>query len=1083
MRKNVILRPVCSVLMALLTMSVGALPAFAASDTRSVNISIPYQNNDSGANTYEYLYVVGGYHSIDNGCPAWGTADLKNVRMIGDTMGWVTVTYTDGSSQRIPLIFGYTLWYHAPWQEMSAPFKKGDYDRTLSRTLKDTLALKGAFEGNDTCVFRVKLDTKPVRSVVLEDNPDKEGTPVLKGGALTSGFAGSLTVGGLTFKSQDTFFETRTVDGADPLPQTIVDNLALINRALMTYEDDYAAAPMFEFPADYEGSRTVFSGNPFANIATGSLYHNVQSIVGRVDKNGMLHTSYKGAPSWRYDGFGYWVENADSYYTSYYSRDGGRALMSLNEYGYVDKSETSVLFADKQMTYFSSHHLTIGGVPIPGHFTVVVNEPMLYSTVLVPQAGWATKYTQAAFGAEYQNLGNQETDGHGLMMMANYTTWKNLGASPAWVKTNWKALCEAPAWILWCYEHPDLSFVKDGLLYAESEAGMMKYTMYCNIPCMLGMYGYAEMAEVAGYTEEAASWRATADSMKSAIEAKFLRPKTGTWSLSSFGFFHDPAMTMLADYFGYDIENWPEAYADWVKASRKTYLSDVTSVSDYDWYGAGGIGYHHSMITQNALLTDRMADATTLVENLCRISYAPRLPDPYIIPEGITYNHDTGAMRRQGDLGNLVQAAEALKCFDIVVGISPASNGSLSVTPRLPAGWDVSVTDRDVQYTDARADLSVTYPRDGIQTASVRLSDSSDISSVTFRFGPLPADTQYAAVSVNGENVPCRFSLSGDSAWVYVTFDNRDGETAELVLLYGDTVEGLGTFPASETEAEPDTTAETDPVTADTEPATDAVTEPAPSGCRSSAAGLSVLASAALALLGVGAAFRKKRGLTAVCLAVCLLPLLAGCRTTSDRTDDTVNDVPTDAASETAAPDTAAETTASRVPTIIATAPAWETEPEGPAPVVVDPSLYTDLVKENTLAKFTASTTEGGNPNGALGPKSCFDGNMETRWSSDQHDVDGCWLCVDFGRSVKIAGFYVNEVKIWGKVSAWEAQYYSESRQEWVKIYEDYSFTDGKFYGLEELTEDTHKFRFVFYESSSLAVSLWEVNVLGQFSD
>lgn len=133
-------------------------------------IPIPYNTPDAQAKAYEYLYVVGGYHSVDNGCPAWGTADNRNARIIGDTMGYVTVTYTDGTVQEIPLVFGYTMWYHNNWQEVSAPFKSGRYHKELVSLLKSTLSLKGAFEGNDTCVFRVKLSDKPVRSVELRDN-------------------------------------------------------------------------------------------------------------------------------------------------------------------------------------------------------------------------------------------------------------------------------------------------------------------------------------------------------------------------------------------------------------------------------------------------------------------------------------------------------------------------------------------------------------------------------------------------------------------------------------------------------------------------------------------------------------------------------------------------------------------------------------------------------------------------------------------------------------------------------------------------------------------------------------------------
>lgn len=38
--------------------------------------------------------------------------------------------------------------------------------------------------------------------------------------------------------------------------------------------------------------------------------------------------------------------------------------------------------------YYPEQKLTIKGVPIPGHFSVIINKPLIYSTILVPQANW-----------------------------------------------------------------------------------------------------------------------------------------------------------------------------------------------------------------------------------------------------------------------------------------------------------------------------------------------------------------------------------------------------------------------------------------------------------------------------------------------------------------------------------------------------------------------------------------------------------------------------------------------------------------------------------------------------------------------
>lgn len=59
----------------------------------------------------------------------------------------------------------------------------------------------------------------------------------------------------------------------------------------------------------------------------------------------------------------------------------------------------------------------------------------------------------------------------------------------------------------------------------------------------------------------------------------------------------------------------------------------------------------------------------------CRICYAPRLPEPYLVPESMAIDTKKGIFRRQADLGNLVQLAEAMKCFHIVAGVSPLWGG------------------------------------------------------------------------------------------------------------------------------------------------------------------------------------------------------------------------------------------------------------------------------------------------------------------------------------------------------------------------------------------------------------------------
>ena len=71
-------------------------------------------------------------------------------RFIGDKMGWLCIAYEDGSVDRVPLIFGYTLWFRNIWEEDCAPFKSQEAEPHMTALLQDTLYLKGAFEGGES---------------------------------------------------------------------------------------------------------------------------------------------------------------------------------------------------------------------------------------------------------------------------------------------------------------------------------------------------------------------------------------------------------------------------------------------------------------------------------------------------------------------------------------------------------------------------------------------------------------------------------------------------------------------------------------------------------------------------------------------------------------------------------------------------------------------------------------------------------------------------------------------------------------------------------------------------------------------
>ncbi|MBQ3507661.1 MAG: hypothetical protein IJA91_03840, partial [Clostridia bacterium] len=419
------------------------------------SVTLPYRDQNMNGIKGKYLYAIGGYHSTDTGCPAWGTSDPSDIRFIGDRLGDLIIAYSDGSVDTVPLILGYTLWLHSTWMESPTPFFGEGKDKVLSACLMETLSLYGAWDRRDKWVLRVALrdvaimsvevaaapdknSARPVLSVytvpwgTVEDIPHKMGTPVFGEAFITA----EETLPDLGEDARD-FFATHTVY-PDSIPmERVKENLDAICRALHTFDEDFDKAPdSFTLPDDFHNYCVAFTGSPLAAIATGAVYHNMRNLCERTDPDGFVHTSYKDAPSWRYDGFGPYVAKANSYYDSYYARDVARAIMTLTDFGRVEKAQNACSLGNEFMMAYPQDGVTLGNIPVPGHFSVMCNKPYIYSKLLIYH-GWPTKYTRERFGDDFESLGNQETDGHGLMMMANYVTWCAKGRSPAYVTENW----------------------------------------------------------------------------------------------------------------------------------------------------------------------------------------------------------------------------------------------------------------------------------------------------------------------------------------------------------------------------------------------------------------------------------------------------------------------------------------------------------------------------------------------------------------------------------------------------------------------------------------------------------------------
>ncbi|MGI6530659.1 MAG: hypothetical protein ACOX3J_13520 [Clostridia bacterium] len=310
-------------------------------------IGLPYEAKEN--EDVDYLYIVGGYHSVDSGTEVWGTTSYDKIRLIGDGMGAIVITYESGAVDKVPLIFGYTLWYYKPWKLYKAPFDGPGKDENMVSLLNEALHLYGAIEGREDCVLKVKLRGEKVISIEVEDNKEKAGSPVIKGAYIVSGEVNQLTGGIVSICTEEDFFKRYVIDSQNPYPDNVRKAIEEIRKRLYTFEEDYTKEPIpFEYEENYDGVKVRFYGNNIAKIANGVFYHNLKNLSERVDEDGLLHESSKNAPE-SFDSFGTWKHDAGTFYGRFYTRN--RSFSVLAAFGYKELADRAVGYANRKMMW------------------------------------------------------------------------------------------------------------------------------------------------------------------------------------------------------------------------------------------------------------------------------------------------------------------------------------------------------------------------------------------------------------------------------------------------------------------------------------------------------------------------------------------------------------------------------------------------------------------------------------------------------------------------------------------------------------------------------------------------------------
>lgn len=726
-----------------------------------------------------WLLLLGCVNAPDSAGPDWGSGDSFVNQFIGDRLGAVELRYASGRVDRVPLTCGYTVWWRGPFQRSPAPFTTEPAARA---SLDAALCVANGLRPEGPAYWLgIALRGETLVSVTLQDDAARRGHVVFEGATLTdvspTAFSNRLAPlpRGALDPAAAAWLVAHGVDATSPYPASRQAAVRALARSLYSCPADVTAAGLAAAPprataATYPGPRLRFLGPPLAELLTRVYYENASELLTRVDDaTGMVHESRAGADN--YGGFGGWTPGLGPFHADSYTRI--RALTLLTQAGFRAKAEKAVDYYDGWMLYFPRAYpqVQLGGRPVPAHATVIANRPHVYFDSL-RAAGWPTRYTTRDFG-------NPENDGHGLLLLTRWRAWVKAGRPREWVRSRWEAIDATAEYIPWCFEHPELSFSEHGLLYNESEGGMQKASIFCDEPCRLGLLACAEMADAVGRHDRARRWRAVAVRMRRAMEGYYPR------AVARWGDVWDPdrsagwapghavlaPIVIGADYLGYDAAR--RLPAGWLARTERTYRMQMAR-NRPAWCAPTGLGYSQCYAAQAALLLDRMADAERLVGWMARLCFAPRLADPYRVPEGATVAGDGSVWRRWGDLGNLYQLAEVVYTVHEMAGIDDFSGPRPLFIPRLPPGWrGLEARGWPVRaHADgasvlARAD--VTLRRDKRERfCRLDIALSAPIDGCDARLGPFALTRTPGALAVNGRPVTANWTVEGDSRWARV---------------------------------------------------------------------------------------------------------------------------------------------------------------------------------------------------------------------------------------------------------------------------------------------------------------------------
>jgi hypothetical protein len=670
----------------------------------------------------------------------------------GDQMGAIQLAYADGSTETFPLVYGESLWWGGIFYTNPEPyFSDADFRKALQRSLRLYPAAPVA-DGNYVAVI-VPKDME-ITDIVVTDSPLKIGVPIISGITLECPAGekikkGTELPGEPLFPDFAKFVSEKPLCSAGKETKKVQAALENLDRSFYQSDRDFKRDVPEQIPPGYSGPVVSFRGDVYAKILANVFYANVQDMRNKITGDGMYHTSTRGAPNWsRYSGFGTYQTNIGLYYNESWSRDMGRSLQELSALDYTNEALRCADYCIRCARLWEDPSNEFTGRFYPPHWGRIANRPQ----------PWCI----------YEN------DGHGLTSMFLYRLWQRLPNRDEWLRARWPDVKAAGDWVLWEFDHPRISGATNGILFTTSEAAnMVGYSVYCDYTCMNALEGLANMADSIGETNSAAQWRARVAEMRTAMVGQYAMDdeKYGrAWTLKYAGWPNKSTvlgpLDLLADYEGFAPEDDDPM---WRPINEAAYQRLVDTYKPFGFYGLA-MGYGQGLVTQAALLLDRMHDATTMLNWAAKEIYEPRFGS-FITPEACDIDPTGRYWYRISDLGNGVQEAEIVKMLRLVIGVDDTQPDRLQFYPRMPYDWkEIVVTKYPVLFENS-GEPETTFLQYKLRRVDggMKLEISADkaIGPVAMRLGPFNEKPDISKIRVNGEPVSnALVEQSGDSWWV-----------------------------------------------------------------------------------------------------------------------------------------------------------------------------------------------------------------------------------------------------------------------------------------------------------------------------